>query len=299
MPTLLGYEYRQRLEPSGDWNSLIDVGNVLTDPVTGLTPDTLYGFQNRAYYDDGSRGAWSNIATARTLAEFNGYGPVQWLKADAITGLADGDLLTFWPDSSAFDNDGTGSASAPTYKTNIINSLPAIRFDGTSAAKTIQLTISNSTPSIAAEMMIVLKKDNDPSVDIPRSGSWNFVPAGTTTYSHYPWTDGKIYDAFATTSRKSVGNPAQNLASFHIYNVYSAANDFAAAINGTQIYSTSTNTFLFFANAQLGQSNQVATPIGPTPRMCGYIAEYILWDRKLTTAERAEVLAYLQTKYAL
>ncbi|HXG09465.1 MAG TPA: hypothetical protein VNK04_06720 [Gemmataceae bacterium] len=55
-----------------------------------------------------------------------------WLKADAITGLNDGDAVTTWEDSSGQNNDATQStvAKKPTYQTNEINGKPCVRFDG-------------------------------------------------------------------------------------------------------------------------------------------------------------------------
>lgn len=55
-----------------------------------------------------------------------------WLKADAIAGLSDGDPVGTWSDSSGQGNHATQATAAkkPTYKTNIINGLPAVRFDG-------------------------------------------------------------------------------------------------------------------------------------------------------------------------
>ena len=56
-----------------------------------------------------------------------------WLKADAISGLNDGDLVSSWLDQSgnAFNFSASGSAR-PTYKTNIQNGNPVVRFNGTS-----------------------------------------------------------------------------------------------------------------------------------------------------------------------
>lgn len=56
-----------------------------------------------------------------------------WLKADAITGLADGDLVETWVDSSPNSRtvNQTTEALRPIYKTNAINGLPVVRFDGT------------------------------------------------------------------------------------------------------------------------------------------------------------------------
>jgi len=55
-----------------------------------------------------------------------------WLKADALS-LNDGDPVTTWTDSSTNSNDATQATAAkkPTFKTNIVNSQPVVRFDGT------------------------------------------------------------------------------------------------------------------------------------------------------------------------
>src|SRR5688572_5561243 len=56
----------------------------------------------------------------------------RWFKADAITGLADSDPVTTWTDSSGTANVTQATAAKkPTYRTNVINSLPVVRFDGT------------------------------------------------------------------------------------------------------------------------------------------------------------------------
>lgn len=56
---------------------------------------------------------------------------LQWLKADAITGLSNNDPVSLWLDSSLNARNMTGSGTArPLYLTNQINGLPAIDFDG-------------------------------------------------------------------------------------------------------------------------------------------------------------------------
>lgn len=68
-----------------------------------------------------------------------GFTPTQlpnltmWLKADAITGLSDGEAVTTWPDSGSLGNGATQATAdnQPVYKANIINGKPVIRFDGT------------------------------------------------------------------------------------------------------------------------------------------------------------------------
>ena len=56
-----------------------------------------------------------------------------WLKADQITGLDDGDSVGTWKDQSGEGNDvSQGTANKkPTYKVDILNGKPVVRFDGT------------------------------------------------------------------------------------------------------------------------------------------------------------------------
>lgn len=284
MPIITGYEYRQ------DGGSPVDIGLVdpLTFTVDSLTPDTLYSYEVRAYYDDASRSAWSNIATARTLGEFNGFGPLQWLKADHLSGLSDGNPITLWDDSSANNHDAI-STDSPIYKTGILNGLPVARFNGTSNF----LTLLAMPAWAAAEVMIVIKLVADPPATIPKTGLWTFAQG---LANHYPYIDSHIYENFASTTRKDIGNPAANLAAWRIYGVYSAPNDWAAYFDGALFYHTSTNSVAVFSgNAALGKS----VTAGITPYLNGDVAEYILWDRKLSDAERAAVVAYFQAKYGL
>ena len=58
-------------------------------------------------------------------------GLVFWVKADAITGLSDGDPISTWTDlSGAGHNVTAAGAQRPTYKTAILNGLPVARFNG-------------------------------------------------------------------------------------------------------------------------------------------------------------------------
>ena len=54
-----------------------------------------------------------------------------WLKATSLS-LSDNDPIGTWADSSGLGNDATQGTEAnkPTYKTNILNGKPVVRFDG-------------------------------------------------------------------------------------------------------------------------------------------------------------------------
>jgi len=59
-------------------------------------------------------------------------GLILWLKADAITGLTDGQTATSWADSSGNGNNYAGSANKPVYKTNRLNGYPSVFFTAAS-----------------------------------------------------------------------------------------------------------------------------------------------------------------------
>jgi hypothetical protein len=57
-----------------------------------------------------------------------------WFKADAITGLSDGNPVATWPDLSGNGYNLTASGSGqPTYKVNVLNGMPVVRFNGSNS----------------------------------------------------------------------------------------------------------------------------------------------------------------------
>lgn len=72
------------------------------------------------------------LATAGLNAGIVTDGLAVHLDAGSISGLLNGDDLSLWPDISGNDNDaGDAGYSFPTYQTNIISSLPVVRFEDT------------------------------------------------------------------------------------------------------------------------------------------------------------------------
>ncbi len=210
-----------------------------------------------------------------------------WLKADAITGLNDGDRVTTWIDSSGNSRDATQSVAAdkPTYKINIINGKPVVRF---AAANTEFMNLPNFLTGFGAgEIFLVVKLNNDPPVT-GSGGIWDF--GSDAASSHYCFDDGFIYDEFATTARKGTVNPTPSLAAWRLYNVSSQANEWTSRLDGTQIFTTATNTVGWSTTPKIG---------GETFFCDGDIAELILYSTVLSTADRTAVKTYIAAKYNL
>lgn len=218
-----------------------------------------------------------------------------WLKADAFTGLVDGQevpsgLNAGWPDQSGLNFHYTAAGTPrPTYETNEKNGLPVVRFNGTTAYfdKT-----GNPFSGFSAGMIFVLmKRTADVPTDGAKTGLWNYGSAADL--AHYPWTDGNIYDDWGSTTRKSTGNPTVNLATWHIYSVETQAGGWKSRLNGTQHFNTATNTVGFDSYHRIGAAGNVAT------KFEGDMAEIIGYSRILSDSERAGILAYLDGKWAL
>lgn len=213
-------------------------------------------------------------------------GLYQWLDASQLS-LSDNDAVSSWTDESGngrHATQGTG-ANQPTFKTGIVNGLSVIRFDGTNDF----LSLGNLSALTEGEVFVVFKLDADPGTN---SGGLMFLGTAAAD-NHTPLSDGTVYDGNMSTARKTVGNPVADMSTtFRVLNIWSAANDWAWNLDGSAVHTTATNTVGLSATAELGRSSNLYP-------LDGDIAEYILYDNKLSGGDRTLVTAYLETKYGL
>ncbi len=194
-----------------------------------------------------------------------------------------------WADISGNAQHATQATAAnqPGYPGAVtINGQPTLRF-----ITDDYLNLPSMAALTAGEVFIVLKMDADPAAGDATSGLWQM--GADVTATHYPYSDGVVYDSFGTTARKNTGNPSASLASAHLYNAVSAAGEWTSRINGTQHFTTATNTASFSATPKLGYAGQG----GIYAAM--YLAEFVLFTRKLVAAERALMNTYFSKRYAL
>ncbi|HEU5069223.1 MAG TPA: LamG-like jellyroll fold domain-containing protein [Verrucomicrobiae bacterium] len=111
---------------------------VATPPVNSATDTTTVG-GTTYYYVVSAMNASGESADSDEVSITAPYAvppsPVAWLKADALTGLANGAPVSTWPDVSGrgFDALQTTSSQKPTYLAAALNGLPAVHFNGTSS----------------------------------------------------------------------------------------------------------------------------------------------------------------------
>lgn len=223
-----------------------------------------------------------------------------WLKADAITGLSDGDPVTTWEDASSANNDATqGTANVkPLYKTAIVNSLPVVRFVPEIGNPPLSDYLSLPdfmNAQTAATVFWVAKITTDPPATDPRTGP----PVGDlgtdANADHYPYTDSTVYLDIGSTVRKTVGNPTPSLTSWHYVSIVSASADWRFYLAGTSIFATGTNTVAFNSAPLVGRASGAGGPYG----FDGDIAEIIVYNSALSDTDRGNVQTYLASKYGL
>jgi hypothetical protein len=105
--------------------------------------------------------------------------------------------------------------------------------------------------------------------------------------NHYPFGDGIVYSDFLSTTRKTCGNPTPSLAAWHVGEFRSATGAWAYAINGTNVFTTATNTVGTTTGLFLG-----ATTAGGA-RILGLIGRIIIINRVLTGTELANARTWV------
>ena len=218
---------------------------------------------------------------------------VLWMKADSLTGFADGDTVSSINDLSSANNDGSsGTGAKPYFRENLVNKHHALEFRAGRDDGVGDVIDFTDLSEDSLEVFIVVKVRDDPGVGVDSTGFWTFT-TNVTDRSHFPYTDGIIYDSFGSTTRQTVGNPSTSLAQWNIYNVTSVAGEWTARLNNTQIFTTGTNT-VAVDWCLLGSSSQAP---GTNIYLNGWIAEFFVFGAVLTSSQRTDMYNYLNTEY--
>jgi hypothetical protein len=198
-----------------------------------------------------------------------------WYKADALS-LSDNDPVSSWTDSSGNSRSVTQSGSArPTYKTNIINGNPVVRFDGVDD----YLTLAQSFISGDSWTIFTVSKSSSGSGPIASNDS-----AGNRGWVLYRGTTG---GNFETGGAAGTGYSA------------SSSFDVVTVRGGIEIYVD--GVFNVSATRSI-PSNAAPFEVGRRnfgEKFTGDIAEIIIYNRRVTRAERAGIEQYFSDKYAL
>lgn len=213
-----------------------------------------------------------------------------WYNADLLTG-SNGDAKQMFPDSSSYGYylwNCLSSGSHPTLEAAHLNSMNTLRFNYANA-NFYNIPRPVHSGASALSMYIVFKSLNDPSVTVTDSGIAKI--GNSANVSHWPYTDGTVYDDFGSTVRHTTGNPTLSLSSaYRIISVHSAASSYNFYIDGTLHHTDTSNTVGLSLIPIFGQSD------GNT-RLNGYVAEVIFTDSNDSTGTRQQIEGYLAHKW--
>lgn len=221
-----------------------------------------------------------------------------WLKADAITGLSDGNAVSSWSDSSGNSNNASQSttASQPLYKTNIVNGLPVVRFDGSNDS--IKTSAFQITTTGNATLFWVYLPANNFGVAY---GAARFVNATVGTSNRFYFgsgttaTPGKLHGNWGNGFKTGTTNiDTSNFSFVTAQRTGETSGNAKTWINGT----ADINTTWSNAVATLGSASVI---VGGDSNgfMQGDMAEVIIFNSALSTSDQQAVEAYLQGKYGI
>ncbi|MBT4762215.1 MAG: hypothetical protein HOO06_10995 [Bdellovibrionaceae bacterium] len=204
-------------------------------------------------------------------------GVALWLDASQLN-LSNNDSVSSWTDLSGKDNhsEQATAGSQPTFLTGQLNSQPAVSFDGTDDF--LQLTTAiTMTP---ATVFIVGRYNA--STTMPYMGN-------DTNNAFIGYAGGSVY-YFSTIDNISVTNALPSSYQIYAANAYPTGTDSTISIDGASVVT---------GDLSLGASSILYIARRNAERFNGDIAEVIIYETNLSTAQVSQVESYLSDKYAI
>ncbi len=219
---------------------------------------------------------------------------ILWLKADAITGIADGTDIDGWVDMSGNSNDMTdNNSNVPAFEENEINGLPAVRF-GDNNNDRVFLRNMQDFPSNAITTVTVLRTSEDDGTTLSYA---------TDGQNNSYFQDRQQNGRFAIDGGITTPNVAFNDGSWHIdvHTWTSDGGDYAVRKDGLEMATgTVRNGGSIDAGGTLAIGAEQDSPNGGYDRdqdFDGELAEVIIYNYDLNDAQLTIVENYLAAKY--
>lgn len=221
-------------------------------------------------------------------------GCLVWLDASRIVGLSDGDPVATWVDSSGNSKDATQATGTkqPSYQTNEKNSLPVVRFDGGDGLATPNITIGPRTifavyKATGAGFIYEISTDSNGG-----NGGYLYTETGNSIFVTRGGTgSGKNYMpavSRADGTWRYVSHVFDGTDASHVLFENGVSTALAAG-------SASGNP----GTATISQPVYVGSRGAAAVFLTGDIAELIIYNTALSTADRQTVEAYLAAKWAI
>lgn len=217
-----------------------------------------------------------------------------WLMDSTNVTVTGGTAVTGVTDKSGNGRNLTelSSATRPIFEatSGSFSNIDCIRLNTDGATHWDFLNMPDMSALTAGHIFMVCKLDADPGAQ-GRAGLWSIGTGAGSNFYDNPG-DSTIYDAFGSNARKTTGAFATTITNIHIYEAISTGSEWTNRNNGTQIFTTATNT-VGFKNAPVLGGN------GADVGMLGRIGEVVMCSAKLSVADRASLISYFNTRYGI
>ena len=203
-----------------------------------------------------------------------------WLNGSGVT-LSGSNITTLLDQSGNGFNFAAGGVT-PTLTALAINGQPGATLTST-ATMTCGSNANVIIPGASAERLMVFYA--------PTANSVTDAFYGTSGASDaIPFSDGNVYDGFATSARKIFPKAGtyNAVGVGCIYDSYSIANDFSAFLNGVLIFATGTNTFGVSTSAPMFNT-------GGSYTLC----EFLVISPKMSPPTRTQLHRIIGSNYAI
>lgn len=245
-----------------------------------------------------------NLATARNLTSSSPVASIKdiyvWYEATNDTSFLDAEEENNLPVSNWYDinpqatvkkNATQGTTNAqPAYSTNVINGLPAIKFDGSNDQMTF-----DGTGLAGSDLTVFIVEKKTASI-AGKQVIFSGTGSATSTNFHIAYYNNSADVFFATYNSDVTGTGLAALEPIlHSGTLSGTAGMFYyrnGSLNGSD--ATKTARLVSYNGAALGQGCCTGGV-----NFSGYIAEFILFSRALKTEERRAVEAYLGKKWKI
>lgn len=191
-----------------------------------------------------------------------------------------------------------GAAFRPYYNATDanFNNYPSFEFKG---ATELNFMLKDSggggTPAVSAvDTFFVARLKTDPPAGAATEGC-PVMAQHINSGQQYPRsTDGVVMIGIFSSAVKAMVDPATSLATTHLSEVISTGSEYTWRLNGTQQGTTGTNTVEWNRYTGLGISSETAAK-----KLDGYLAEWFIFDAKLSTNYRTIFEYCVQTRYGI
>jgi len=218
-----------------------------------------------------------------------------WLRSDKNVTLSS-NKVSAWGDLSGNGRSVTQQtvSSQPDYvSSGGANNLPYFNLTQSGDVGKEMHWVTNAWSALTAgEIFWIGQRLTDPTMLSPGGGGGMWQTNVVETLVPYP--NGTIYDFSLTTVRKDAIPYTVGLFALpYCYNVSSQANLWTNRLNGTQLFTTSTNAF------GISSTTQIFGSANPSIYYLGKHYEFIVFNRVLSSQERTQMNLYIYNRYGI